>query len=70
MAIEQETGRGLLRHGLFPWLALLLISLSIMRSAIATRLDSFTLDEPYHIAAGVSYIRYHDFRVNPEPPRF
>jgi hypothetical protein len=56
------------RHGLFGWLAFSLIVAGITRSAIATRLDSFTLDEPYHIAAGVSYVRYHDFRVNPEHP--
>jgi hypothetical protein len=38
----------------FLWLVLLLVGLGIMRSAIATRLDGFTLDEAYHIAAGVS----------------
>ena len=53
---------------LFVCLALALIWAAVLRSAIATRLDSFTLDEPYHIAAGVSYVRYHDFRVNPEHP--
>jgi tetratricopeptide (TPR) repeat protein len=41
---------------------------AIVRSAIATRLDDFTLDEPYHITAGVSYIRHGDFRINPEHP--
>lgn len=39
-----------------------------MRSAIATRLDGFTIDEAYHIAAGVSYVRLGDFRINPEHP--
>lgn len=52
----------------FTRLALLLIALAILRSAITTRLDSFTIDEAYHIAAGVSYIKYHDFRINPEHP--
>ena len=52
----------------FALLAFLLVSLAILRSAIATRLDSFTIDEAYHIAAGVSYIKYHDFRINPEHP--
>ncbi|MGB6500379.1 MAG: hypothetical protein WBG19_03120 [Thermoplasmata archaeon] len=52
----------------FVWLALLLIALAILRSAIATRLDGFTIDEAYHIAAGVSYVKYHDFRINPEHP--
>src|SRR5262249_22253895 len=28
----------------------------------------FTIDEAYHIAAGVSYVRYSDFRINPEHP--
>ena len=53
---------------IFLLLSLLLVALAILRSAIATRLDGFTLDEPYHIAAGVSYVRYHDFRINPEHP--
>jgi tetratricopeptide (TPR) repeat protein len=52
----------------FVWLVLLLVSLGILRSAIATRLDGFTLDEAYHIAAGVSYVRNGAFRINPEHP--
>jgi len=52
----------------FALLVTVIIAVAILHSAIATRLDSFTLDEPYHIAAGVSYVRYHDFRVNPEHP--
>ena len=52
----------------FVWLVLLLVGLGILRSAIATRLDGFTLDEAYHIAAGVSYAKYGDFRINPEHP--
>jgi hypothetical protein len=52
----------------FLWLVLLLVGLGILRSAIATRLDGFTTDEAYHIAAGVSYVRYGDFRINPEQP--
>src|SRR5579859_581368 len=52
----------------FTRLALLLIALAILRSAFTTRLDSFTIDEAYHLAAGVSYIKYHDFRINPEHP--
>jgi tetratricopeptide (TPR) repeat protein len=54
--------------GAFVCLALLLVGLGILRSAIATRLDGFTLDEAYHIAAGVSYVKYGDFRINPEHP--
>jgi hypothetical protein len=40
----------------------------ILRSAIATRLDSFDLDEAYHITAGVTYARLGDYRLNPEHP--
>ena len=54
--------------GTFWWLVLLLVGLGILRSAITTRLDGFTIDEAYHIAAGVSYIKYRDFRINPEQP--
>src|SRR5262252_6729567 len=53
---------------LFSALLLLLIAAAIVRSAIATRLDGFTIDEAYHIAAGVSYVRLGDFRINPEHP--
>ena len=53
---------------LFVLLVALLVGFGIFRSAIVTRLDSFAIDEPYHIAAGVSYLRYGDFRVNPEQP--
>ena len=52
----------------FVWLVLLVVGLGVVRSAIATRLDGFTIDEAYHIAAGVSYVRYGDFRINPEHP--
>src|SRR5580658_2160099 len=47
---------------------LLLVAGAVVRSAIATRFDGFTIDEAYHIAAGVSYVRYGDFRINPEHP--
>lgn len=45
-----------------------LIGLGVLRSSIATRLDGFSVDEPYHIVAGVSYVRTGDFRLNPEHP--
>jgi|SRR6516162_372070 len=54
--------------GLFSVVLLLLVAAAIVRSAIATRLDGFTIDEAYHIAAGVYYVRLGDFRVNPEHP--
>jgi Dolichyl-phosphate-mannose-protein mannosyltransferase len=53
---------------IFVLVMLLLVAGAIVRSAIATRLDGFTIDEAYHIAAGVSYVRYADFRINPEHP--
>jgi hypothetical protein len=53
---------------LFVLVLLLLVGGAIVRSAISTRLDGFTIDEPYHIATGVSYVRYADFRINPERP--
>lgn len=45
-----------------------LIAGGIVRSAIATRLDSLDIDEPYHITSGVSYVRLGDYRLNPEHP--
>lgn len=57
-----------IQPGLFTLLLLLLVSGAIVRSAIATRLDGFTMDEPYHITAGLSYVRFADFRINPEHP--
>ena len=52
----------------FSLIVILLICGAVVRSAIATRLDDFTIDEPYHIVAGVSYIQRADFRINPEHP--
>jgi hypothetical protein len=46
----------------------LLVAIGIFRSAVATRLDGFTLDEAYHIAAGVSYVEHSAFQINPEHP--
>jgi len=68
LAAEQTANRSPMRLGVFVWLVLLLSGLGILRSAMATRLDSFTLGEAYHIASGVSYVRYGDFRLNPEHP--
>ena len=66
----RASGRARTRINLlfFSGLLLLLIAAAIIRSAIATRLDGFTIDEAYHIAAGVSYVRLGDFRINPEHP--
>ena len=56
------------RRGRFVLVLAIIIGGAIVRSAVATRLDSFTVDESYHIAAGVSYVKMRDFRVNPEHP--
>ena len=65
--VEHPQPRGISSR-LFLLALLLLVGGAIVRSAIATRLDGFTIDEAYHIAAGVSYVRYADFRINPEHP--
>src|SRR6266852_8874122 len=62
---RESSGIGL---RLFVFVLLALVGGAIARSAIATRLDGFTIDEAYHIAAGVSYVRNADFRINPEHP--
>ena len=45
-----------------------IIAAAVFRSAVSTRLDSFTFDEAYHIGSGVSYVKTGDFRLNPEQP--
>jgi tetratricopeptide (TPR) repeat protein len=60
----QTTGR----HKIVLAVLVGLIVCGIARSAIATRLDSFDLDEAYHITAGVAYARLGDYRLNPEHP--
>ena len=52
----------------FAFIALAVVLLAILRSAIATHRDSFTIDENYHVVAGVSYFRTGDYRINPEHP--
>jgi hypothetical protein len=49
-------------------LLFLLTILAVLRSAMGTRLDSVTVDEPWHIVAGVDYVRSGEFRLNPEHP--
>src|SRR3974390_2027870 len=63
-----DGNRSRIKLPFFTGVLLLLIAAAIMRSAIATRLDGFTIDEAYHIGAGVSYVRLGDFRINPEHP--
>lgn len=68
VATEETVKSPGIHFRVFVWLTLLLLGLGILRSAVVTRLDGFTLDEAYHIASGVSYVREHDFRLNPEHP--
>ena len=56
------------RKTVFAAVLIALLLCGILRSAIATRLDSFDLDEAYHITAGVTYARLGDYRLNPEHP--
>ncbi|MCH8478678.1 MAG: glycosyltransferase family 39 protein, partial [Wenzhouxiangella sp.] len=51
-----------------PALLIALVLLAVLRSQMGTRLDSFTIDEPWHIVAGTSYVRTGDWRLNPEHP--
>jgi hypothetical protein len=52
----------------FTALATFLILLGVLRSAWTTRLDGFTIDEPWHITAGVAYLRTGEYYLNPEHP--
>ena len=56
------------RHLIFFLVLFALVGFAGVRSAVATRLDSFTIDEAYHIGAGAAYVRTGDFRLNPEHP--
>jgi hypothetical protein len=48
---ETPTNLFIKKRNVFVCLALLLVGLAILRSAMTTRLDSFTIDGAYHIAA-------------------
>ena len=54
------------------WIGIvLLLGLSLLaalRSAAGTQLDSFTMDEPWHVVAGTAYVRGEGFHLNPEHP--
>jgi Dolichyl-phosphate-mannose-protein mannosyltransferase len=63
------TTKALLTGDRFFWYGLpLVLALALGHSLWATSLDGFTIDEPYHIAAGASYVRWGDYRLNPEHP--
>jgi hypothetical protein len=58
MKIENETPTGKAakfslskRHLIFFLVLFALIGFAVLRSSVATRLDSFTIDEAYHIGA-------------------
>lgn len=67
-ALKVTSAKFEITQRIFVALMLGLIGAAIVRSAIATRLDGFTYDEPYHLAAGVAYVRAGDFCINPEHP--
>src|SRR6266851_7046095 len=52
----------------FLALVIFLIAGGVLRSAWATRRDGFTVDEPWHITAGVAYVRTGEYYLNPEHP--
>ncbi len=66
-AATSPTGHHM-KPAIFWLLVLLLLTGGIIRSNWATRLDSYTLDEAYHIMAGASYAKTGSFRINPEHP--
>ena len=70
---KSETGRPSLAANRGPaviGMAVLVVlgALGVLRSATGTRLDSFSMDEPWHVVAGTAYARTGDFSLNPEHP--
>lgn len=49
-------------------LLITLVLAGLTRSYVSTRWDGFTIDEAWHVTAGVSYARTLDYRLNPEHP--
>ncbi len=56
------------RNAIVVALLLFIVAAAIVRSNIATGLDSYTYDEAYHAGAGAAYVKTGDFRLNPEQP--
>jgi hypothetical protein len=57
------------RHSRWGTVAIVLLCLlAVGRSWWGTRLDGFTVDEPWHAVAGTVYLRDNDFSLNPEHP--
>src|SRR3546814_10813027 len=65
---ERSVGTSSRGRWLGAALVLALVLLAVLRSSTGTRLDSFTIDEPWHIVAGTSYARGDGFHLNPEHP--
>ena len=56
-------------HRYLPALLVVILALlAVVRSAAGTRLDGFTIDEPWHAVAGLAYERSGDYSLNPEHP--
>jgi 4-amino-4-deoxy-L-arabinose transferase-like glycosyltransferase len=69
--MDAGDARGRSPQGHRCWSVALLAVLALLavgRSALGTRLDSFTVDEPWHIVAGTSYVRDGGRHLNPEHP--
>jgi dolichyl-phosphate-mannose--protein O-mannosyl transferase len=66
-SLQTPTPSATLRRYFFL-IVLMVIVCGAAHSWWATALDGFTFDEVYHIAAGATYLRLHDFRVNREHP--
>src|SRR5262245_34155033 len=68
--LPTEGGRtGALDRSLpYALLVALLLALGLARSWVTTARDGFTIDEAWHAAAGASYARTGDYRLNPEHP--
>jgi hypothetical protein len=55
-----------LRSLIVPWLVFALIFGAL--SISLARQQSPTFDEPIHLLGGYSYLKWHDYRINPEHP--
>ncbi len=49
-------------------IAFILLSIMLLLSVFSIKDDALTFDELAHIPAGYSYLKYQDYRVNPEHP--
>lgn len=53
---------------LFNLIGIALLTIVAVISLMVMKNDSGTVDEIAHIPSGYSYLKYHDFRLNPEHP--